>query len=98
MMDRVQRCNVLNGSAAPASEAISIFTGASVAERSSGGATFKGSAPGATTVRIVSLPSPQSIDQLPSAIAEDANSFTTNMLATARNMANSAYHNSRHGR
>src|SRR5215204_2035163 len=53
---------------------------------------------GATTVLIVGLSSPQSIDQFPSAIAEDANNFTTNMLTTARKSANNAYHSSRHGR
>ena len=51
-----------------------------------------------TMVRIVVLSSPQSIDQFPRAIAEEANNFTTNMLTTAKNSANNAYPSNRHGR
>src|SRR5438128_2510401 len=55
-------------------------------------------ASGETTWCMVTSSSPQSIDQLPSAIADDANSLTTNMLTTARNSENIAYQSNRQGR
>src|SRR6476469_2909830 len=53
---------------------------------------------GETTWCMVVSSSPQSIDQLPSAIADEANSLTTNMLTTAKNSENMAYQSKRHGR
>src|SRR6187551_2692467 len=100
MIDRVAATVRLSSdvSLAVSSAGISIFTEAvAPGDKSIFGAMFAAGC-GATTLRIVGLSSPQSIDQFPRAIAEDANSFTTNMLTIARNSENSAYHSNRHGR
>src|SRR3954471_15209716 len=102
MIDRVaESVRSSGGGPAVSTSGISTVTGlAPGGANSNFGATFAGGTggSGATTVRIVSLSRPQSIDQLPSAMADDANNFTTNMLTAAKKSANRAYHKSRHGR
>src|SRR3954468_13531065 len=99
MIDRVAASVRVSGDSPVVSKVgISISTEAvGPGERSIFGAMFAVGS-GATTLRIVGLSSPQSIDQFPRAIAEDANSFTSNMLTTAKNSENNAYHSNRHGR
>src|SRR6476469_5789346 len=53
---------------------------------------------GETTWCMVVSSSPQSIDQFPRAIADDANSLTTNMLTMATKSEKIAYHSNRQGR
>src|SRR4051812_49309790 len=98
MIDRVAaRVRLSAGdSLVVSSVGISISTGAMVPGVKSIFGAMLAIGSGATTVLIVGLSSPQSIDQFPKAIAEDANSLTTNMLTTARNNENNTYHNNRH--